>query len=296
MSPISVNVRYVQGTPEGCIHIEEQRVIIYQIPHDFVPSLVNEEELKRAGIYILVSETNKTVYVGQADARDNGNGVLARVLEPHTKKAIAEWEYAYIMVSSTPTFLGSTQLDWLEQYFYDKVQTNKRYSILNGNRPHAADVSYSTRTQLEDFTSIVLFLLQQLTRCDVFVEKKTKGGSQVLQYIGPLVPGLEFFITTSSNKYKAKGIISGPDKRITVKEGSSINPVSHLANQKGQTHGEVVRTQLISDGVVKNFVFVKDYEFPNTSIAAAVITGSSASGPDQWKDANGIQLKAYMNK
>ena len=47
---------------------------------------------------------------------------------------------------------------------------------------------------------------------------------------------------------------------------------------------------LISNGIIKDFVFTENYIFPSLS-AACVVTGRSANGLKEWKTKEGISLK-----
>ena len=47
--------------------------------------------------------------------------------------------------------------------------------------------------------------------------------------------------------------------------------------------------------MVRGRKLLKDKEFPNSSIAAAVVLGTTANGYDRWKTANGLKLGEYLN-
>ena len=47
------------------------------------------------------------------------------------------------------------------------------------------------------------------------------------------------------------------------------------------------RKELITSGVISDFVFVKDYEFTSVSTAAAVILGRSSNGRKEWTKIDG---------
>ena len=175
--PFTISKDFMHGTKEGCLRVTAvPHIILYRIPRDFASNLTAESELKQAGIYLLMNTVANTIYVGQADSRDNGNGVLGRMLEPHTKKnEIDKWDVGYVLTNGTPTFFGATELNWLEQFFYDEAMKAGRYTVLNGNRPHANEVSFSTRTLLNSYVDFAFFLLEEELHCDAFepVKKTT---------------------------------------------------------------------------------------------------------------------------
>ena len=88
---------------------------MYRIPRDFVERLVFENELKQAGIYLLVNEEKRTVYVGQADSRENGNGILSRMIESHGGE-VDDWDVGFALTNGTPHFFGATELNYLERF------------------------------------------------------------------------------------------------------------------------------------------------------------------------------------
>ena len=59
--------------------------------------------------------------------------------------------------------------------FNDEAMKAGRYTVLNGNRPHANEVSFSTRTLLNSYVDFAFFLLEEELHCDAFepVKKTT---------------------------------------------------------------------------------------------------------------------------
>lgn len=174
LAAFSTETVYMHASMEGCIQTAAKPLIkIYRIPRDFADSLINEPDLKQAGIYLLMNRGAHTLYVGQADARDNGNGVLKRMLEQHTKKKIIDqWDVGYAMISGTPQFFGATELNYLERFFYDKAVEVGNYELLNGIKPHSANIGMATQITLQSYTDHAFFLLENVVGCDAFVSKK----------------------------------------------------------------------------------------------------------------------------
>lgn len=52
-----------------------------------------------------------------------------------------------------------------------------------------------------------------------------------------------------------------------------------------------LRNTLISEEVIKDGVFQKDYEFSTPSAASAVILGHTSNSNVDWKTENGMKLK-----
>ena len=71
----------------------------------------------------------------------------------------------------------------------------------------------------------------------------------------------------------------GNEDEFVVLKGSRIAPDVTNGFQPNYLSQ---RKELIAEGVIKDNQFVKDYRFPSTSAAAAVILGRSANGRREW--------------
>ena len=147
MNPFSITVDYIEGQADGTIRVEVKtnNIILYQIPRNSAQNLTDRDELKKAGIYLLLNRERRNLYIGQADLRSNGEGVLNRMLESHSDPEIDSWQVAFVLTSSTPSFLGATELNYLEKFFYDEALRCGRYNLLNKIPPHSGEISPSTK-------------------------------------------------------------------------------------------------------------------------------------------------------
>ena len=315
LQPFSISKNFIHGTEDGCLRVSAvPHITIYRIPRDFAQNLTEEKELKQAGIYLLINSNMNTLYVGQADSRDNGNGVLGRMLEPHSKKKeIDQWDVGYALTSGTPTFFGATELNWLEQFFYDEALKVGVYTLLNGNRPHAGEVSFSTKMLLNSYTEFAFFLLRVELGCDAFVSKGKKTAnklnSQSADAITPVTPipavstvpeplssmpiMAKLYLERKSDGVHAEGVMLD-DKRIRVSSGSIVSQKNNLANQSGRGSNDTLRKQLEANGTIVNRKFTTDHIFSSVSTAATIILGSSTSGYTAWKTADGTILGKAM--
>ena len=136
LPPFSAATIFFSGSQYGCLKIEvKSHIIVYQIERSMISTVENNRELKNSGIYLLVNDEKHTLYVGQAVRRQNGDGLLVRVLEPHANSEIDDWQYAYALTSNTEFFLGDGELCYLEQFFYDEAKAFGHYRLLNSKRP-----------------------------------------------------------------------------------------------------------------------------------------------------------------
>ena len=305
---------FLQEDDDGCARTAiSQSIIMYRIPRDFVERLVFENELKQAGIYLLVNEEKRTVYVGQADSRENVNGILSRMIESHGGE-VDDWDVGFALTNGTPHFFGATELNYLERFFYDEAKRKGFYTVINRSRPHANDVDISTKMVLEKFTEYVFFGLRKCLNCKVYagwgvenapekaVTRKVSSSEKKAETQDAPITQREtvsvtelFFIHSDGKDAHAEAVRTDANKMI-VKKGSRISQSSNLANQKGQEGSEKLRNQLISDGTIKDRIFTLDYTFNSPSTAATVILGASSSGNAKWKNKDGMTLGEILGK
>ena len=296
MSVFSSTKKYIDGSDDGLIRVEskEHSIVIYKIPHASACNYSDNYELKVSGIYLLINEKNGTIYVGQADSRENGNGLLTRMLEPHSSDEINCWDFAYSIASASPTFLMASELNYLERFFYNEAKKSRHYTVLNAKQPHSKE-NIVLDIDLRPFINCVLFLFHDQFQFDMFVKKTSEppvedkneedgenGGSEI-------TPNRIFFLKADK---KVMGIFL-PDRKVEVRADTAISTENHLPSQKGQESNAKLRAKLNEDGIIINNIFVQNYTFNTPSQAASVILGRSANGNTEWIDENGILFDKY---
>ena len=325
----SHEIIYNDDSRDGLIRgeIKTNGAILYQIPRASTDDVLKNDELKQVGVYLLINRENKTVYVGQADSRDNGNGLLTRMLETHASEEIDNWNSGYAITSGNPAHILPTELDFLERFFYDEAKKVGRYKVLNAKRPHSKG-ALKIKMNLTPFIESVVSLLEEVkcyifTDQDIVPQKEEKiqiseppksldssygvvtAGSSVgsttsdadkskskKAKLSQEVIGRTFYLRNTNKNVYAVGVMSDT-KSITVRTGATVCQSSSLLNQKGQEHAAAKRQELIDKGVISDFTFVKDYQFSSTTIAASVLLGQSANGITAWKDETGKEMKSY---
>jgi len=87
----------------------------------------------------------------------------------------------------------------------------------------------------------------------------------------------------------AEGVYDFTDDNILVKAGAIIeNPVAEGFKNHNYAN---LRTKLINEGYVDDYILTKDYSFNSLSAAAAVIGGRAAAGPLEWRNKEGKTVK-----
>jgi len=83
----SINLFLMDGSVTGCIKcsLSNWTGIAYKIPRTELDNCKNRNDLKQSGVYFLFGKSDQTgedvVYIGQAGAQKNGEGILNRLLE-----------------------------------------------------------------------------------------------------------------------------------------------------------------------------------------------------------------------
>ena len=154
-------------------------VIVYFIKRELLPQAKNISELKQCGIYFLYGENEndgkmfRNVYVGQAVARQNGEGIWLRIKEHSAQKY---WTDAIACVSADNSW-GPTELSYLEHYFASLIVRAKHnsgtYRVENGNTPNPGRVTKEKEWELGHFIQEIRTILEAL-RYEFFKEEKSE--------------------------------------------------------------------------------------------------------------------------
>ena len=154
-------------------------VIVYYIKREALQQAKNVAELKQCGIYFLYGENEndgkvfRNVYVGQAVARQNGEGIWLRIKEHSAQKY---WTDAIACVSADNSW-GPTELSYLEHYFASLIVRAKHnsgtYRVENGNTPNPGRVTKEKEWELGHFIQEICTILEAL-RYNFFKEEKSE--------------------------------------------------------------------------------------------------------------------------
>lgn len=97
------------------------------------------------------------------------------------------------------------------------------------------------------------------------------------------------------NGLNSKGIYDSSDESIIVLKGSKVSKT--IRPHFKDTTYYILREELERNGIIKDFIFTKNYEFHKTSPASSVILGSNTNGKKEWITENGNDLNSLgLNK
>lgn len=146
----NISVFLIDGVANGKIkaQISNWNGIAYKIPRELLAECKDFEAFKQSGVYFLFG--NRSVYVGQAEVRKNGKGIHQRILDHESDKYAETWDEVVVFTTKDNSF-GRTDISYLENRFYNKALSAKRYVVQNGNEPTIGTVTEEKQDELEEF-------------------------------------------------------------------------------------------------------------------------------------------------
>lgn len=279
----SINLFLMDGTPDGRIKcsIPNWTGVAYKVSRTALDLCKSRDDFKHSGIYFLFgqSEMDKPLaYIGQADVRKNGGGILQRLLEHDRNPAKDYWTEAIIFTTTTNTF-GPTEISYLEHRFYSIARDAHRYDVRNDNTPSVGNVTEEKESELEEYIDYARMILGALGHkvLEPVVNREAPG-------IGASVADTEPTLYFKHKKIKASGKRTS-DGFVVLKD-SQISATIHKSAPRGVGKSREKYGESIVD-----WVTVDDLLFSSPSAAADFVGGASLSGNEMWVDETGRALK-----
>lgn len=233
----------------------------------------DREDVTGAGVYFLFckeDDGSDSVYIGEAE------NVLDR-LKQHLKDYQAEkesyyWNAAVVFVGRD---LNKALIRYLEDRLVKIARDCGRYKVLTKNTYGKTVMKESQIATMEEFLDNIKTLIGSLNYNVLTPAPKANEKTQHLYCKG-----------SGGN---AKGFISAGG--LTIVKGSMVSEKTVPSFEtKGKSY-YLLRIKLEEEGIIKDRVFQRDYEFNAPSAASAVVLGRTSNGNDDWKDEHGVKLK-----
>ena len=287
----SINLFLMDGEPSGRIKctLANWTGVAYKIPRTALDLCKERDDLKQSGIYFLFGISDQTgsnvVYVGQAGARKNGEGLLYRLQEHKRNPDKDYWTEAVVFTTSNNSF-GPTEISYLENRFCGLAIAANRYEIKNGNDPTQGNITEEKEIELEEYVEyakIVMGVLGHLVFEPLVQNRPIPNTGHEEDD-----DNLEFFMeqkmqnTGMTVKAKCKRSSEG----YIVLRGSIINSKT---NEK--TCSGVAKKAREKAKFDENYKLLEDVLFSSPSAASMFVTGASSNGYTAWKTAIGKTLK-----
>ena len=269
--------------------------IAYKIPRTELDKCKARNDLRQSGVYFLFGTSDATdvpvVYIGQAGARKNGEGILNRLQEHKRNPDKDYWTEAVVFTTSNNSF-GPTEISYLENRFCKLALTAQRYEVKNGNDPTSGNITEEKESELEEFVDYALLIMGTLGyKIFVPLTKKEAADTQCCGKADQPLE-IELFLTRTIKKYgiTVNAVAKQTNEGFVVFKGSVISPkVDHTISSGIRKRRETAQI----DG---NHVLQEDVLFRSPSGAAMFVIGKSANGWEAWRTADGKTLHDLENK
>ena len=274
----TIRLFLVDGTTNGLMTAELSNWtgIGVKVPKIRLKEYFNRPEFQRPGVYILIGkgENNEdAAYIGEAE-------VIADRLSSHIVNK--DFWNEVVFFASKDRYLNKSSVKYLESRLHEQALKTARYSIAQ-NIPTRPELSESEQAELEEFFANVKVLTATLGH-KIFeeIEETTQTNSS----------NNKIFYCKSGNgadgsgSPSTEGFVVYKDALFVVTEQASLS-ISIRSERQRMLH----EGTLIAQGELLRLS--RDYVFTSSSRAAAAILARSASGPLEWKTADGVQLKHF---
>ena len=145
--------------------------VAFKIPRTELDKCKDRDDLKQSGVYFLFGTSDETgkgvVYIGQAGARKNGEGILNRLQEHKRNPEKDYWTEAIVFTTSNNS-LGATEISYLENRFCNMALAANRYEVRNGNDPTPGNITEekeSTKALVTDISHQLKTPMAALKTC-----------------------------------------------------------------------------------------------------------------------------------
>lgn len=163
----SIILYLMDGIPSGRIKctITNWTGIVYKIPRTELEKCKGRKDLVQSGVYFLFGTSDETgenvVYIGQADVRKNGNGILER-LQEHKRNSDKDYWTEAVAFTTSNNSLEATEISWLESHFCTLAKQANRYKVKNGNEPSPGKPKEEIISDLEEFSDYAMLVMGAL--------------------------------------------------------------------------------------------------------------------------------------
>lgn len=256
-------------------------------PRSRLSELPKWPEAKKPGVYFLFesrySDSKPTAYIGESE------NVSERLTTHDRNKEF--WNEAIIFTSKDEN-LTKAHIKYLESTLVTQSKQADRYLLENGNNPTESSLPRADRDAMEEFVENVRMVLGILGYSILEPILKAKASSTVNTPIvnADLNNNPLSNLTFTVNNLSAQG--AATDEGFVLKKGSQLSK-THTDSMPGKLLG--IKARLLEEGALKDIgeilIAEEDILFSSPSYAAAIVAGTSRSGPQSWKAENGRTMK-----
>jgi hypothetical protein len=269
----SVSIHVVNGAPEGLWTVTKSNWdgLGLRCTRPLFKEFHARPELARAGIYLLVGETETgtpRMYIGEAESLSN------RLANHHADKNRTWWTH-FVAFTRKDESMNKAHVRYLEARLVRLAQTAKRAALENGTLPPSKKLTEAETDDLETYLEHLLQLLPLM-------------GIREFQSIGKSESATIY--TFKRKGHEARGQYQ-PDGFVVL--AGSTGPRAETESYQ-DTSEQSLRRRLLEDGTFvadgETLRLARDYAFSSPSAAAGVMAGTGYNGWVVWKDSRGRTL------
>lgn len=273
----TIRLFLVDGTANGLTTAELSNWtgIGIKVPRIKIKEYNARAEFQKPGVYILIGkgENNEdAAYIGEAE-------VVAERLIHHI--ANKDFWHEVIFFGSKDKYLNKASIKYLESRLHELAINAGRYKI-NQNVPARPELSEAEQAELEEFLANTKILTATLGHKMFETLEETVGVREMQQQIFFCKNGAG---ANSKGSPSTEGFIVYKDSLFMIVEQPSMSDGVRTERHKMLGEGTLEPTGDF-------YRLTKDYVFTSSSRAAVATLARSASGPLEWKTAEGVQLKS----
>lgn len=256
-------------------------------PRNRLSELPKWPEAAKPGVYFLFEsrfwDSKPIAYIGESE------NVLQRLTSHDRNKEF--WNEVIIFTSKDEN-LTKAHIKYLESALAALSKQAGRYELENGNTPPESSLPRADRDAMEEFIINVRMVLGILgypilepilqTKHSEELKIQSRTETEIISTLSEL--------TFTVNNLTAKG--AATDEGFVLKKGSQLSKTN-----TDSIPGKLIKikNRLLKDGLLKEdgntLVAAEDILLSSSSYAAAIVAGTSRSGPQSWKAANGKTIK-----
>ena len=287
----SINLFLMDGEARGRIKctLANWTGVAYKIPRTELDKCKERDDLKQSGVYFLFGTSDKTekgiVYIGQAGARKNGEGILNRLQEHKRNPDKDYWTEAIAFTTSNNSF-GPTEISYLENRFCNLAIEANRYEVKNSNDPTLGNITEEKESEMEEFIDYAKVIMGTLGHklFEPISKPMAKKQEEVLGKADDMVRLRLERTIKNVGKVEASG--------TQTTEGFVVLQGSHISLVDDDTIPAVIKERRKKASIDQNGELQEDMLFTSPSYAAMFVIGKSANGLTSWKTESGQTLKS----
>ncbi|MDF1583522.1 MAG: GIY-YIG nuclease family protein [Methyloprofundus sp.] len=253
-------------------------------PRSRLNELTHWPEASKPGIYFLFErhfgDSTPIAYIGESE------NVCQRLTTHDRKKEF--WSEAVIFTSKDEN-LTKAHIKYLEATLVNLSINAKRYQLENSNTPTESSLPRADQDAMKEFienTRMVLGIIGY-SILEPILQSKLSGESATQAVTTDPLSDLIFCV----NNLTAYGSVT--DEGFVLKKDSQLSKLN-TASIPGKLAS--IKERLLTDGALtddgEKLIATTDILFSSSTYAAAIVAGTSRSGPQSWKTIDGKTMKS----